>query len=149
MRGRRAFSLIELVIVVVILGIIGAIAIPRMSRSRGTANSAVMADLAALRNAIEMFRAEHSGLYPDETTVGDQLTQYSDISGDAQATTDAAIYGPYLHSIPKQKVEGAKPLTPSPDRRRRRRLDLPSTDHRIYANVAAGVKDQNGVDYRD
>ena len=32
LRRKRAFSLIELVIVVVIIGIIAAIAIPRMSR---------------------------------------------------------------------------------------------------------------------
>lgn len=153
MRGRRAFSLIELVIVVVILGIIGAIAIPRMSRgAAGAADSAVMADLAALRNAIEMFRAEHNGLYPDETTVGDQLTQYSDISGDAQATTDAThIYGPYLHSIPKQKVGAQKGLNAisKTDGDATAGWIYANTDHRIYANVAAGVKDQNGVDYRD
>ncbi len=152
-RARKGFSLIELVIVVVILGIIGAIAIPRMSRgAAGAADSAVMADLATMRNAIEMYRAEHNGTYPDETTIVAQLTQYTDIAGDAQATSDAThIYGPYLHSIPKQKVGAQKGLAgiSATDGDATAGWIYQNSDHRIYANVAAGVDDQNGVDYRD
>ncbi len=152
-RARRGFSLIELVIVVVILGIIGAIAIPRMSRgAAGAADSAVMADLAALRNAIEMYRAEHNGTYPDETTVANQLTMYSDILGDTQAASDAThIYGPYLHSIPKQKAgaQKGKNAISATDGAATAGWIYQNSDHRIYANCAAGTADQNGVDYRD
>ena len=63
--SRRAFSLIELVIVVVILGIIRAIAIPRMSRGAvGAADSGAISDLAVLRSAIDLYQAEHDGTYP-------------------------------------------------------------------------------------
>jgi general secretion pathway protein G len=107
---RRGFSLVELVIVVVILGIIGAIAIPRMSRgASGAGESALIADLAALRNAIELYAAEHDGTYPTAAGIVNQLTQYTDASGTAQATPDAThVYGPYLHSIPTLKVAGAR-----------------------------------------
>lgn len=106
---RRAFSLIELVIVVVIIGIIGAIAIPRMSRgAAGAADSALTANLAVLRNAIDLFQSEHGGTYPGAATIVAQLTQYTDDTGATSATqTGAFIYGPYLRAVPPLPV-GAK-----------------------------------------
>ncbi len=105
----RAFSLIELVIVVVIIGIIAAIAIPRMSRGATGANDhALSGNLAVLRKAIDLYQAEHDGVYPTAVDINNQLTLYTDIAGDAQPAKDAThIYGPYLRAIP--------PLTaPSP-----------------------------------
>lgn len=103
---RRAFSMIELVIVVVIIGIIGAIAIPRMSRgASGAADSALIADLAVLRNAIDLYEAEHGGTFPTLADFEAQLTQYTNASGAAQATKSAThIYGPYLRAVPALKV---------------------------------------------
>jgi len=103
---RRAFSLIELVVVVVILGVIAAIAIPRMSRgAAGASDSGVASDLAVLRSAIEVYRAEHGGDYPPVGTFADAMTQYSDKAGNTQATPDSShIYGPYLTAIPALKV---------------------------------------------
>lgn len=103
---RRAFSLIELVIVVVIIGIIGAIAIPRMSRgAAGASDSALTANLAVLRNAIDLFQSEHNGTYPAVGTIVAQLTTYTDDTGAAQAAADAThIYGPYLRAIPPLPV---------------------------------------------
>lgn len=105
-RRSRAFSLIELVVVVVILGIIGAIAIPRMSRgAAGAADSALVADLAVLRNAIALYETEHGGTYPAQATFAAQLTTYTNASGGTNATkTGAYIYGPYLRAVPKLKV---------------------------------------------
>ncbi|MEZ6319389.1 MAG: prepilin-type N-terminal cleavage/methylation domain-containing protein [Phycisphaerales bacterium] len=108
--ARRAFSMIELVIVVVIIGIIGAIAIPRMSRgASGAADSALVADLAVLRNAIDLYEAEHQGLYPTETGFESELTQYTDIAGDVSASKDTThVYGPYLRAVPALKVGSNK-----------------------------------------
>ncbi|MEM9021084.1 MAG: prepilin-type N-terminal cleavage/methylation domain-containing protein [Planctomycetota bacterium] len=103
---RRGFSLIELVIVVVIIGIIGAIAIPRLSRgAEGANDSALVGDLAVLRNAIDLYATEHGGTFPELTTIEAQLTQYTDYSGDTSASkTGDYIYGPYIRKIPAVTV---------------------------------------------
>ncbi len=123
----RGFSLVELVIVIVIIGIIAAIAVPRISRgAKGASDSAVRGDLAALRAAIDLFAAEHKGVYPGKvkntgTGTGlasdfiDHLTKFSDINGktgdyDASATPPI-IYGPYLRNgiptLPVGSTSGA------------------------------------------
>ena len=106
-QSRAGFSLIELVIVVAILAIIGAIAIPRMSRgASGAADSSLRQNLVVMRKAIEMYRSEHGGLVPDEDlTFAAQLTMYSDAAGNTSATRDATHrFGPYLHQIPRLPV---------------------------------------------
>lgn len=106
---RKAFSLIELVIVVVIIGIIAAIAIPKMSRgSAGASDSTLVANLKVLRNAIDLFYTEHNNTYPVVGTIVAQLTTYTDDAGAAQAGKDAThIFGPYIREVPKLPV-GAK-----------------------------------------
>lgn len=106
-RTSGAFSLVELVIVIVILGVIGAIAIPRMSRGAGAAGeSTLRQDLSTLRRSVELYRAEHEGLIPtDDVTITGQLTMYTDIDGNTNATKTAVFkYGPYLRAIPPLPV---------------------------------------------
>ena len=114
-RSRRAFSLIELVIVVVIIGIIGAIAIPRMSRgAEGAADNALRGNLAVLRNALELYAAEHEGTYPTASNVVDQLTSYTDVKGnvtDDGTRKDPYIFGPYLKEVPPLPVGDNKGAT--------------------------------------
>lgn len=112
-RARRAFSLIELVIVVVIIGIIGAIAIPRMSRgAAGAADSSLIADLAVVRSAIDLYKAEHGGTLPAFATFEEQLTTYTNDAGTANATKSSTYYlGPYLREVPSLKVSTNKGLT--------------------------------------
>ena len=109
MRTRKAFSMLELVIVVVIMAIVAAIAIPRLSRgSAGASDSALAGDLSVLRNAIDLYAAEHNGAFPTEADFVGQLTTYTDSAGDDQAAKDAThIYGPYIRKIPPLPV-GAK-----------------------------------------
>ena len=99
----RAFSLVELVIVVVIIGVIAAIAVPRISRgARGAGESALRGSLAGLRNAIDMYSAEHNGAWPGadglEATLVSQLTSKTDGSGTVGTTAGTHIFGPYLRS---------------------------------------------------
>lgn len=110
---RSAFSLIELVIVVVIIGIIGAIAIPRMSRgASGAADSGLVADLAVMRSAIDLYKAEHGGTLPTLADIEDQLTTFTNDAGTANATKSTTYYlGPYLREIPKLKVGTNKGLS--------------------------------------
>lgn len=119
-KQNRGFSLIELVIVVVIIGIIGAIAIPRMSRgAAGAADSSLKANLSVLRNAIDLYAAEHGGKYPrladmqaasligGAPTGGNALLDYSDGNHPpsfSKTSSPTHIYGPYLRAIPKAPV---------------------------------------------
>lgn len=109
---KRGFSLLEVVIVVAIIAILAAIGIPRMSRgSRGANDSAIGGDLAVLRNAIDLYSAEHGGAFPTSANVVAQLTKYTDVAGATSDTkTTTHIYGPYIRSIP--------PLPVGPDSRK-------------------------------
>ncbi len=91
--ARRGFSLLEVVIVVAIIAILAAIGIPRMSRgAKGASDAALTGDLATLRNAIDLYAAEHGGAFPTTTDVTAQLTQYTNISGVVSTTkTTTAI----------------------------------------------------------
>ncbi len=113
-RNKWGFSLVELVIVVVIIGVIAAIAVPRISRgAKGAYDSSVRGSLAALRNAIDMYAAEHGGAFPgadgDQDTLADQLTKKTDKSGNVGTTAGVHIYGPYLR-------KGIPPLEVGPNR---------------------------------
>ena len=111
----RGFTLIELVVVVVIIAIIAAIAIPKMSRgSAGASDSAVSQDLSTMRSALELYQTEHGGTYPSNAaaaTFVNQLTEYTDASGNAQSSKDSThIYGPYLKTVPNLPVGTNKGL---------------------------------------
>lgn len=100
--NQPSFSLVELVIVVVIVGIIAAVAIPRINRAvRTSQNNALKHNLAFLREAIELYAAEHDGKYPPITiAMNKSLTQYTNLNGDSfsetKDTSQGLIYGPYL-----------------------------------------------------
>jgi len=148
----QAFSLLELVIVVAIIAILAAIAIPRMSRgSKGAGDSALSGDLAVLRNAIDIFAAEHSGTFPTAANITNQLTQYTNEAGIAQAAKDPNhIYGPYVRKIPPLPVGNQKGSTGISDMA----ADgvgwiYAETAGTIKANTTAAEKDETGKLYSD
>lgn len=106
----RGFSLVELVIVIVIIGVIAAIAVPRISRGAAGAGAAgLRGDLHVMRQAIDLYAAEHAGTFPPILTFGAVLTQYTDDAHAPVALKDAThIYGPYLVAVPKLKVGDGK-----------------------------------------
>jgi len=128
------FTLIELLIVVIILAIISAIAIPQFSSATSDAQqSALDANLAAVRNSLEQYRAQHTGnVYPGTNvatggancttepplpaggaaagTLGameNQLRYPTNAAGQACAVGDPVNYryGPYLRQgIPNEPI---------------------------------------------
>ncbi|MHC4424970.1 MAG: type II secretion system protein [Planctomycetota bacterium] len=62
---KRAFSLVELIIVVAVLGILAAIVVPQFRSHSTQAKKAVAKDsLRILRSAIELYTAQHGGVPP-------------------------------------------------------------------------------------
>lgn len=65
MQVRKAFTLVELIIVVSILGILAAIVLPEFQGHTKLAKEATAKDnLRVLREAIERYAAEHNGIAP-------------------------------------------------------------------------------------
>ncbi len=70
MSHRRAFTLIELLIVVVIIGILAAIAIPKFANTKEKAYIASMkADLRNLTSAMEAYYHDNNSSYATSTTI--------------------------------------------------------------------------------
>ena len=147
------FSMLELVIVIVILGIIAAIAIPRMSRgSEGAADAALTANLAVLRNAIDLFVAEHDGVFPAAADCSNALSQYSNKAGDDFVTTRDAnhIYGPYVRQVPPLPVGAAKGNTGIADAAGAGvGWIYDASDGSIHSNTTASEKDASDTLYSD
>ena len=108
--------MVELVIVVVIIGVIAAIAVPRISRgAKGAGESAVRMSLTGMRNAIDMYAAEHGGVFPqgaDKATIEGLLRGKTDFDGTLNPAGD---FGPYLRSgfpaLPVGSLKGQSDLT--------------------------------------
>jgi prepilin-type N-terminal cleavage/methylation domain-containing protein len=131
--SKAGFTLVELIIVIIILGILAALAIPQFTTSTQDAKeSTLKADLAVMRNAINLYYHEHDQTYPGglkedgtavATVAGDnpaafinQLTQYTDKTGKTSDTKIPATYpyGPYLTAIPDNPLPNtAAAATPS------------------------------------
>jgi general secretion pathway protein G len=81
-RSRRAFSLVELVVVIAILGILAAVAAPRLLNASASAtDNGLRQTLAVVRDAIERYTADHEGAFPgagsnDEAVFKAELAPY-------------------------------------------------------------------------
>jgi prepilin-type N-terminal cleavage/methylation domain-containing protein len=114
---KKAFTLVEILIVVMILGIIAAIVIPRFSNASATARASMLGDdLRVVRMQIEIFKAQHLGVAPGypgcvlgqaptEAAFVTYMTGVSDSGGNLNPTTGQP-FGPYLTEIPTNPVNG-------------------------------------------
>lgn len=65
-RVRKAFTLVEILIVVIILGILAAIVVPQFTSASEEAQlSNAQSQLQTIRNMIELYRVRNNGNYPD------------------------------------------------------------------------------------
>jgi len=96
---KKGFTLIEILIVVIILGILAAIVIPQFTSASTEARQGnLKSQLQTLRSQIALYKLQHRDVPPSQTsaTFWNQLTQYSDESGNVNATKTAVFkYGPY------------------------------------------------------
>lgn len=106
----KAFTLVELLIVVVIMAVLAATVIPEFSSSTVDAqqNTAVF-NLQTLRSQIQTYRAQHGGVTPATLS---KLTELTDKAG---LTTGGGpyVYGPYLTEIPEEAIGGSSAVATS------------------------------------
>ena len=112
----KAFTLVELMIIVAILGILAAIVIPQMQGNTIFAKESTVKDtLRTWRSQIELYKMQHGGLAPGYIKIGaiavaasdaklrDQFIGTSTLSGDSVSSTIPTapyLYGPYLKAMP-------------------------------------------------
>ena len=90
---KRAFTLIEILIVVVILGILAAIVIPQFTdASQQANNSSVRSQLQTIRGQVELFRVNNNGANPGLDT------DWADL------ITPPAPQAPYLQNPPRNPL---------------------------------------------
>lgn len=64
-RRQAGFTLVELLIVAIILAILAAIVVPQFASSTDDAiDSALKSNLANIRGAVDLYRQQHTGVYP-------------------------------------------------------------------------------------
>ena len=96
--NRRAFTLVELLIVVIILGILAAVVIPQFSDASTDAKlSSLSTNLQTIRGQLDLYKLQHNATYPTLLNFVNQMTKKSDVDGTINA---AGKFGPYLQRIP-------------------------------------------------
>lgn len=87
MKGKTAFTLIELLIVVAIIGILAAIAVPNFLNAQVRAKVAkAQSEMKSLQLALESFFIDNNS-YPPMCSDRQYRSQYRDVFGDAEKST--------------------------------------------------------------
>ena len=113
MRKERAFTLVEILVVVVLLGILAVVVLPLVAGSSISAKESALAlDLQMLRRYVLIYKSQHLEVgpgYPNgdttqaptEQTFIEQMTMSSNPAGQTAAVgTVGFVRGPYLMKIP-------------------------------------------------
>jgi general secretion pathway protein G len=103
LRSGRAFTLVEILIVVIILGILAAIVIPQFANASEDARlSNMRTQMQTMKGCIELYRIEHRDTPPLLITDGwDVVLSKTDIDGNLDA---AGKWGPYLPYAPENPL---------------------------------------------
>lgn len=164
----RAFTLVEILIVVVILAILAALVMPQFSNASYIAReNALKDDLRYFRTQIGVYKAQHEDVGPGHPN-GDasqtveaewfvkHLTGYTNKRGVYSATASPDYpFGPYLMRIPVNPINGRDGVwiyaggtdMPDPDASIDAGWIYNPLTHSIIANLPGN--DSNGVPYVD
>src|SRR5688572_822956 len=98
---RRAFTLVEMLIVVLILGILAGVVIGQFANTtRDAGGTALKDNLRSMRSALQIYLAEH-GTFPTVAGFEAQMTQYTDAAGNTSVDkTSTYKFGPYILQMP-------------------------------------------------
>jgi general secretion pathway protein G len=98
---RKAFTLVEILIVVIILGILAAIVVPRFAgASKEARRAALSQQLNSIRVQIQLYTIEHGDNRPPNLA-GNNWTDLT-----TQTVFNGTNRGPYLPSIPVNTLNG-------------------------------------------
>ena len=96
---RRAFSLVEILIVVVIIGILAAIVVPQFTDASDNARANnTLSTLKSIRAQLELYRVHHHDQYPTMDQMWDNLLVATDPQGNPDPDSQ---YGPYILNPPR------------------------------------------------
>jgi general secretion pathway protein G len=152
---RRAFTLVEILIVVIILGILAGVVVVNFADIPSSVKQTNLKEnLSKIRAHIEVYRNQHADL-PDGDRFADQLTKPTNFAGDvADERGGEYIYGPYIEQMPTNPMTGLGTIRTTDDRSA---LFPPgdqnagwwynSVSGRFYADLADGVTDRDGQAY--
>jgi prepilin-type N-terminal cleavage/methylation domain-containing protein len=97
---RRAFTLVEILIVVIILGILASIVIPHFANASDQAKrSSLVSTLQSLRSQVELYMLQHGDKAP--VLAGSDWTPLTE-----QSTYAGKTLGPYLTFTPANPLNG-------------------------------------------
>ncbi len=106
----KAFTLVELLIVIIIIAVLAAIAIPKFSNSsQRSKESALRAELSLLRNGVELFKSD-TGAFPANLADLEATAAPAsglDAAGAAKSITASDWKGPYVNKVNNDPVGGA------------------------------------------
>ncbi len=109
-RVKKAFTLVEILIVVIILGILAAIVIPQFtSASEEARESSLDTDLQGLRSQISLYKLQHHDRGPDVQSTDEGQSWTADANNfvtrmtgttDEWGQTSGSAFGPYFQEFP-------------------------------------------------
>ncbi len=112
-RPVKAFTLIEVLIVVIIMAVLAAVIIPQFIAPTEDAKTSTLShNIHVLRSQIELYRTNHQGNYPPIQNDGlPQLTLATNSLGDSGPSGPMYPNGPYIVVMPPNPFDGSAKVT--------------------------------------